>query len=250
MPGTTMEARIGDEGGVPAPGDRVRLILKAKGFGEWIEARRQHRRGRLNVGDVLVLETRWAQQYDQDGNPKGPKIEDQAAADAVPRNVTIGFYGLLSIREGTDARLDRGRRAGLQAPMKPLPASSRRSRWRMGRTTATSSPMSHHKVRCPERRCRSDGPPPTPRPHAAASGPAAAAGLLPHAPAHHHHRAAGRACGSCSGCCGWCWPCSSARSCWSWRARCRHHWPRPRGPFTPAVFASRHGAPVPSPSQP
>ena len=33
MPGTTMEARIGDEGGVPAPGDRVRLILKAKGFG-------------------------------------------------------------------------------------------------------------------------------------------------------------------------------------------------------------------------
>ena len=36
MPGTTMEARIGDEGGVPAPGDRVRLILKAKGFGEWI----------------------------------------------------------------------------------------------------------------------------------------------------------------------------------------------------------------------
>ena len=34
--------------------------------------------------------------------PKGPKIEDQAAADAVPRNVTIGFYGPLSIREGTD----------------------------------------------------------------------------------------------------------------------------------------------------
>ena len=82
MPGTTMEARIGDEGGVPAPGDRVRLILKAKGFGEWIEARRQHRRGRLNVGDVLMLETRWAQQYDQDGNPKGPKIEDQAAASS------------------------------------------------------------------------------------------------------------------------------------------------------------------------
>ena len=97
-----MKARIGDEGGVPAAGDRVRLILKAKGFGEWIEARRQHRRGRLNVGDVLMLETRWAQQYDQDGNPKGPKIEDQASADAVPRNVTIGFYGSLSIREGTD----------------------------------------------------------------------------------------------------------------------------------------------------
>jgi hypothetical protein len=56
----------------PEQRDRLRLILKAKGFGEWIEARRQHRRGRLNVGDVLVLETRWAQQYDQDGNPSGP----------------------------------------------------------------------------------------------------------------------------------------------------------------------------------
>jgi len=104
MPGTTMEARLGDEGGVPAAGDRVRVILKAKGFGDWIEARRAHRKGRLNVGDVLVLETRWAQQYDQDGNPKGPKIEDQATADAVPRNVTIGFYGPLSLQEGTDPR--------------------------------------------------------------------------------------------------------------------------------------------------
>ena len=27
MPGTTMEARLGEEGGVPTPGDRVRLIL-------------------------------------------------------------------------------------------------------------------------------------------------------------------------------------------------------------------------------
>jgi hypothetical protein len=53
---------------------------------------------------VLTLETRWAQQYDQDGNPKGPKIEDQAAADAVPRNVTIGFYGPLSLKEGSESR--------------------------------------------------------------------------------------------------------------------------------------------------
>ena len=104
LPGTTMEARLGDEGGVPAAGDRVRLILKARGFGDWIEARRSHRKGRLNVGDVLTLETRWAQQYDQDGNAKGPKIEDQATADALPRNVTVGFYGPLSLSEGTDSR--------------------------------------------------------------------------------------------------------------------------------------------------
>ncbi|MFM9089447.1 MAG: hypothetical protein ACKOPT_15190 [Cyanobium sp.] len=104
LPGTTMEARLGEEGGVPAPGDRVRVILKAKGFGDWIEARRLHRRGKLNVGDVLTLETRWAQQYDQDGNAKGGKIERQADADALPRHVTIGFYGPVRLREGSERR--------------------------------------------------------------------------------------------------------------------------------------------------
>jgi hypothetical protein len=103
MPGTTMEAKLGDEAAVPAPGERVRVILKAKGFGDWIEARKLHRRGKLNVGDVLTLETRWAQQYDQDGNPKGTKIETQAEADAVPRNVTIGFYGPVRLSEGNSA---------------------------------------------------------------------------------------------------------------------------------------------------
>ncbi len=101
MPSTTMEAKLGDEAAVPTPGERVRVILKAKGFGDWIEARKQHRRGKLNVGDVLTLETRWAQQYDQDGNPKGTKIETQAEADAVPRNVTVGFYGPVRLAEGT-----------------------------------------------------------------------------------------------------------------------------------------------------
>jgi hypothetical protein len=71
-------------------------------FGEWIEARKGHRKGKLNVGDLLTLATRWAQQYDQDGNPKGNKIETQAEADAVPRNVTIGFYGPISLSEGSD----------------------------------------------------------------------------------------------------------------------------------------------------
>ncbi|MFN4868245.1 MAG: hypothetical protein ACK5GZ_18270, partial [Cyanobium sp.] len=51
-----------------------------------------------------TLETRWAQQYDQDGNAKGPKIADQAAADALPRQVTVGFYGTLSLSEGSDPR--------------------------------------------------------------------------------------------------------------------------------------------------
>ncbi|WP_254951279.1 MULTISPECIES: hypothetical protein [unclassified Cyanobium] len=71
MPGTTMAARLADHGGAPAPGDRVGVILKAKAFGDWIEARLQHRRDKLNVGAVLTLETRWAQKYGQEGNPKG-----------------------------------------------------------------------------------------------------------------------------------------------------------------------------------
>lgn len=102
LPGTTMEAGIGDVRGVPAPGDRCRVILKAKGFGDWIESRRHHRGGKLNVGDVLTLITEHAQQYDQSGNPKGPKLTDQAAADATPRGVTIGFYGPMALQPGGD----------------------------------------------------------------------------------------------------------------------------------------------------
>ena len=99
MPGTTMEARIGDNSGVPNPGDRVRLILKGKGFGDYIEAKRNHRKGQLHVGDVLKLKTTFAQAYDQDGKPKNPKITSQAEADKLPRGVTVGFYGPVELYE-------------------------------------------------------------------------------------------------------------------------------------------------------
>jgi hypothetical protein len=99
-----MVAAIGDSSGVPAPGDRVRVILKAKGFGDWIEARKGHRGGKFNVGDVLLMSTDKAQQYDQNGTPKGPEIRTQADADAVPRNTTLGFYGSLSLAPGQEAR--------------------------------------------------------------------------------------------------------------------------------------------------
>lgn len=102
LPGTTMAAGISGNVAVPAPGERCRLILKAKGFGDWIEARKHHRNGGLQVGDVLTLMTEHAQQYDQAGQPKGPKITDQATADATPRGVTIGFYGAMALQPGTD----------------------------------------------------------------------------------------------------------------------------------------------------
>jgi hypothetical protein len=98
-----MVAAIGDSSGVPAPGDRVRVILKAKGFGNWIEARKAHRGGKFNVGDVLVMSTDKAQQYDQNGTPKGAEIRTQAEAEAVPRNTTLGFYGPLSLAPGQEA---------------------------------------------------------------------------------------------------------------------------------------------------
>lgn len=103
LPGTTMEAKIGGEGGIPAAGERVRVILKGKGFGDWIEARKSHRGNKINVGDKLIIETKWAQQYDQDGNPKGGKITTDDDVNRVPRNVTIGFYGPLSLAEPTAA---------------------------------------------------------------------------------------------------------------------------------------------------
>ncbi len=99
-----MVAAIGDKSGVPAAGDRVRVILKAKGFGDWIKARKAHRGGKFNVGDVLVMSTDKAQQYDQNGTPKGPEIRTQADADAVPRNTTLGFYGSLSLVPGQEVR--------------------------------------------------------------------------------------------------------------------------------------------------
>jgi hypothetical protein len=99
-----MVAAIGDSSGVPAPGDRVRVILKAKGFGDWIEARKSHRGGKFNVGDVLLMSTDKAQQYDQNGAPKGPEIRTQADADAVPRNTTLGFYGSMSLAPGQETR--------------------------------------------------------------------------------------------------------------------------------------------------
>ena len=98
-----MVASIGDSSGVPAAGDRVRVILKAKGFGDWIEARKGHRGGKFNVGDVLVMSTTHAQQYDQNGTSKGDVLKTQAQADAVPRNTTLGFYGTLALAPGQEA---------------------------------------------------------------------------------------------------------------------------------------------------
>lgn len=103
MPNTDMEAKLGGEGGVPQVGERVKVILKAKGFGNWIEARKSHRQGKLNVGDVLKITTDHAQQFDENGAPKGQKITTQAEVDKIHRGITVGFYGSISLAEpGTE----------------------------------------------------------------------------------------------------------------------------------------------------
>lgn len=102
LPGTTMQTKAGDDFITPAPGDRVRVILKGMAFGRWIEARKSHRGGKLQVGDLLITGTDQAQAYDQTGKPKGEPIRSQADADRIPRGVTVGFYGPIELAEGTD----------------------------------------------------------------------------------------------------------------------------------------------------
>jgi hypothetical protein len=104
MPGITMQVKAGDDFVTPAEGDRVRVILKGKGFGEWIEAKKAHRGGKMLVGDVLLLSTQWAQRYDQDGNTKGEKLTTQADVDRIPRGTTVGMYGPIELSEGTELR--------------------------------------------------------------------------------------------------------------------------------------------------
>jgi len=101
LPGTTATAGLGDEVGVPAPGDVVRFIARGKSYGEWIEQANALKT--LNVGDILTHVTDSAQCYDADGGVKGPKITTQAALDAVPRATAVGVYGALTLGRGDPA---------------------------------------------------------------------------------------------------------------------------------------------------
>ena len=99
MPGTTAPAGIGDNTAVPTPGDKVRLILRGKAFGQWIEAKKDH--GGLETGDVVTQVTDHAQAYDGQGNPTGPQLTTQAQVDSVPRSQAVGIYGPISLRKPT-----------------------------------------------------------------------------------------------------------------------------------------------------
>lgn len=102
LPGTTALAGIADRQEVPPPGTPVRFILRGGGFGQWIEARKAHRGGKLCVGDVVMRTIDFAQAYDAQGAPKGARLTSQAEVERLPRSTTIGFYGPIALEVPTD----------------------------------------------------------------------------------------------------------------------------------------------------
>lgn len=99
LPGTTAPVGLGEEESVPAPGDIVRLILKGKSFGDWIESKKSLQDGTVAVGDIVTMTTTVAQVYDQQGNPSGPEITDQDSINAArQRGRSVGIYGPLALR--------------------------------------------------------------------------------------------------------------------------------------------------------
>ncbi len=79
----------------PQPGDEVRLILKGKSYGEWIDADKALPGRR--VGDIITISTTHGQTYDANGRAT-QVLNTQAEVDAVPRGVIMGLYGPLGIR--------------------------------------------------------------------------------------------------------------------------------------------------------
>jgi hypothetical protein len=98
LPGTTAPVGLGENEYVPEPEALVRLILKGKAFGDWIETKAALKRP-VQVGDVVSQTTDRAQVYDAQGNPSGPELTDQAAVNAVPRGRSVGIYGPITVRE-------------------------------------------------------------------------------------------------------------------------------------------------------
>ena len=103
LPGTTAPVGLGDMEEVPEPGDIVRLILKGKSFGDWIDAKRALPGGSLGVGDVVTQTTASAQVYDAQGNPSGPEVTSQeAVVQAKMKGRSVGIYGPLTLEPPLD----------------------------------------------------------------------------------------------------------------------------------------------------
>ena len=97
MPGTTAPVGNVTDNRIPEEGEYVRLILTGGAFKQWIDA--EDALGfKARVGDIVEQVVSYGQTYDGPGNPTGAKLTSQAQCDAVPRGVTMGYYGELTIR--------------------------------------------------------------------------------------------------------------------------------------------------------
>lgn len=127
LPGTTAPAGLGDNESVPEPETLVRLILKGKAFGDWIEQKAKLGRG-IQVGDIVTQVTDRAQVYDAQGNPAGGELTDQAAVTAVPRGKSVGIYGPITLREPKSGSEWVGKaEAAYRTLAEPIPAETARA---------------------------------------------------------------------------------------------------------------------------
>lgn len=110
MPGTTaVTGKAGEERAIE-PGDVVRFILKGGAYSEWIEAENTHKERVTKLGarpgDVVEREITHAQAWNEDATKRGGQLFTQAEADSVPRGVSLGYYGPLTIRAATPAEAE------------------------------------------------------------------------------------------------------------------------------------------------
>lgn len=141
LPGTTAPAGLGEDENIPQPGDIVRLILKGKSFGDWIESKKGLPDGTVAVGDIVTQTTQLAQVYDQQGNPSGGEITDQAAIDAArQRGRSVGIYGPLTLREPKpDSEWQSKAVAAYNSLQEKIPAESNSGGQVQGGQTETSA---------------------------------------------------------------------------------------------------------------
>lgn len=100
MPGTTTPAGLAGNEAVPAPGDKVRMILSGALFHDWIEAKRDH--PGLQTGDVVTWTLEYGQAFTGPGAPVGGKLTTQDEVNAVDtRTRSVGIYGTLTLRRPT-----------------------------------------------------------------------------------------------------------------------------------------------------
>jgi len=94
---STMPTGKIDEPRIPEAGEVVRVILKGKAFGDWIDAGKALPY-KIGVGFIVEMDTTVAQAYDETGHALGGELTTQAEADAVPRGRSLGYYGPITVR--------------------------------------------------------------------------------------------------------------------------------------------------------